>query len=144
MNIKAKYMGYFVFGFFMSRAVISSKAEIMIYLLGILGFVLTISVPNYVGDMRTLLETSAIFVLLREHCPKNEKLREVFRLLGKYSFGAYLVHEAVIQVLRKLGLDVISFNPVFAVPVVSVTAFALSLGISAVLNHISVLNKYIV
>ena len=145
MDIAATFTGYFVFGLFMSRAVISKKAEKVIYALGILGFVLTVSASDYVNsDIRILLEISAIFVLLREHCPKNERLREVFRIIGKYSLGVYLAHEAVIQVLRKLGLDTISFNPVLSVPVISVTAFAISLAISAILNHIPVVKKYIV
>ena len=59
--------------------------------------------------------------------------------MSKYSFGAYLVHALIIEQLDKqLGLNTLSFNPVLAVVFITVTVFAVSFGISAVLSRISI------
>ncbi|MBQ3764228.1 MAG: hypothetical protein II869_04565, partial [Synergistaceae bacterium] len=69
---------------------------------------------------------------------------KIVRVLSQYSFGAYLVHDAVISLIDKLGLNTLTFNPIFSIPVISVMVFVISFVISAVLNHVPVLKKYIV
>ena len=65
-------------------------------------------------------------------------------LLSKYSFGAYLIHPFVISVLKYLGLNTLTFNSLLAVPIIGVIVFCGSFLISGILNHIPILNKYIV
>ena len=144
MSSTLKYTGYFVFGHFLSISALSAREKHIIYALGIFSFIISILVRQMGIVLWPLFEASAIFILFKEHCPENQRLRELFVLLGKYSLGVYLVHEAVLQLLRKLGLDVLSFSPMFSVPVISIATFIISFAISTVLNHIPVLKKYIV
>ena len=65
--------------------------------------------------------------------------------LANYSFGAYLVHVLILDQLDILfGINSLSFNPLFSVPVIGVVLFIASFAISGLLHKIPVLNKYIV
>lgn len=88
-----------------------------------------------------MCEAAAVFVFFRERL--NFPVR-FMRALSQYSFGAYLAHPAVIEFLAELGLDSLTFSPAASIPVIAVIVFVISFGISAVLNHIPVLKKYIV
>ena len=157
LSIFSTHVGYFVFGYVMSRIKLSRNVERMIYVLGVLGFLGTFLYSRYslqndslytrypIGSgLSVLFQATAIFVLFKEHCPANEKVRDFFRVLAKYSFGAYLAHEAVIHLLRKLGLNLLLFDTRLSVPVIASATFVVAFGISAVLNQIPVLRKYIV
>ncbi|MBQ7215854.1 MAG: hypothetical protein IJS39_07695 [Synergistaceae bacterium] len=55
----------------------------------------------------------------------------------------YLIHALILEMLKKYRLYTLTFSPILSVPVISVIVFIISLMISAVLNHIPVLKKYI-
>ena len=69
---------------------------------------------------------------------------KIIRKLSEYSFGAYLIHPAFVNIVGRLGLKALTFTPVISVPLTTAIVFLLSFGISAVLNHIPVIKKYIV
>ena len=74
-----------------------------------------------------------------------DNVANVLKMLSKYSFGAYLVHVMVIvQMNHILGLNTLSFDPALSVPVIGIISFVISYVISGILNHIPVLNRYIV
>ena len=83
-----------------------------------------------------------VFIFFKRNFYRANKF---IRHLSQYSFGAYLVHdEIIIQVTRRIGLNAFSFNPVISVPVIALIVFVISFVISAVINNIPVLKKYIV
>ncbi len=88
-----------------------------------------------------MLEAVMVFVFFRA---KFSRYSRIIRALSQYSFGAYLVHDAVIMLVGKLGLNPLTFSPAVSIPVISVIVFVISFAVSAVLNHIPVLKKYIV
>ena len=149
------YCGYFLFGHFLNRAQISPKAERLIYVLGIAGVFagmflsvtasLLTGKPNQVfyGNLtvNSMFEAVAVFVFFRQRLNFPSRL---IRTLSQYSFGAYLVHDAVIKALMMLGLNTLTFSPVISVPAISLLVFAISFAVSAVLNHVPVLRRYIV
>lgn len=150
------YTGYFLLGYVLDRADISHKLERMIYLAGIIGAGMTILMTSYASFLKNepqtffyndlsvnvLLESMAMFVFFKQHC--NHESSVIVRKLSQYSFGAYLVHPAVMFSLEKLGLNTLTFNPVFSVPAITAIMFVVSFMLSAVLNHIPVVKKYIV
>ena len=127
------------------------------YLAGIIGAGMTVIMSSYVSllknepqgifynelSVKILLESVAVFVFFKQHCNRENK---IVLKLSQYSFGAYLVHALTLALLREYtGLHTLTFNPViFSVPVIAVIVFIISFIISAVLNHIPVLKKYIV
>lgn len=161
-RIAVGYSGYFVLGYYLNKSRICRKAEAIIYSLGILGFLgtaaLTVFASNYSGSANTifydyfsltvLFESIAVFVFGKKHLSGlnlSFKAKMLLVNISKYSFGAYLVHAMVITVLdQHFGLDTLTFNPVISVPVIGLIVFVISFAISAVINRIPVLKKYIV
>ena len=153
-NFAAGFTGYFLLGYCLNNASITKKTERLIYIAGIIGFAATILMSLYASHFKgepynfygnhtvnTLFEAIAVFVFFKKKLNFPVK---IVRVLSQYSFGAYLVHDAVISLIDKLGLNTLTFNPIFSIPVISVMVFVISFAISAVLNHVPVLKKYIV
>ncbi|MBR4196811.1 MAG: acyltransferase family protein [Synergistaceae bacterium] len=149
------FAGYFLLGYFLNRVNISRRAERLIYIAGTAGFTATVFVSLYASrftggafgkfyashTVNVMLEAVMVFVFFRV---KFNWPSRIIRALSRYSFGAYLVHVAVIRLVGKFGLNPLTFSPLISIPVISVIVFVISFGISALLNHIPVLNKYIV
>ena len=155
MEFVAGYTGYFLLGYVLDRMNISPKLERVIYLAGVLGVSFTVLMSSFASvymneatemfyknqTVNVMCESVAVFVFFRMHFNRESV---IIRKLSQYSFGAYLVHDAVIQLIRKLGLHSLTFCPVFSVPVAAAVVFMLSFTISGILNHVPVLKKYIV
>ena len=152
---------YFIGGFYLSRRDFSLKEEIVLYSVGILAFLFSIFAPvvhakaqgapsavfyNY-DSLNVLLTSVPIFVFARQHLnfPKlGEQALGVLGRLSKYSFGVYLVHPMVIELLGRFGIDTFSCNAFFSVPLLAVIVFASSMALSALLHQIPVVKKYFV
>ena len=155
LNFAARFSGYFLLGYILHRSKITPKLEKAIYCMGIISFILTAPLTSAISKLcgkashifydnltlNILCESIALFVFFKRHIQKPSA---VIRKLAQYSFGAYLVHLAIIDTVKLCGLHSMAFNPIFSVPVISVIVFVCSFVISAVLNHIPVLKKYIV
>ena len=149
------FTGYFLLGYLLNNADISHKTKRMIYIAGITGFVATVLMSLYASHFKgepvgsfyanhsvnVMCEAIAMFILFKA---KFNRPSKIIRTLSQYSFGMYLVHDAVISSLGKLGLNSLTFSPVVSIPVISVIVFVISFAISAVLNRVPVLRKYIV
>ncbi|MBQ3705491.1 MAG: acyltransferase family protein [Clostridia bacterium] len=159
MHVVLGYTGYFILGYFLHRITLSRKQRIAIYVSGLSGFVFTVGMEllfasrnQYSGgiyidyfSVNILMESIAVFTFCRYHQFKGRRWNQLFKNLSKYSFGAYLVHVLVIeQVTDRMGLDVLSFNPVLSVPCTGFAVFVLSFSVSALLNRIPAVNQYIV
>ena len=156
------YVGFFVAGYYINKVEISKKTQRLIYVLGIVGVIATIVLSAWIsmllGAPREEFYKSftvnvapaaiAVFTFGKYHLNNlklSDKAKKIVRVLSKYSFGAYLVHVMVIEGLAAvIGLEIVYTNPVWAVPFVSVIVAVLSFVISAVVNRIPILNKYIV
>lgn len=166
MNLVMGYAFYFVLGYVLINTVLEQKTEIMIYLLGMAGFVFTIifngplpvalqkPVGNYYDYycVNVLFEAVAVFVLFQRlfGTKKNIALGEISRaqsillLLSKWSFGVYLVHAMVIELLDKYwGMNSMTYPAVVSMPVISAIVLVVSYLVSAVLNKLPIVGKYI-
>ena len=149
------FTAYFLLGYFLNNAQISPRAEYLIYIAGIAGFAATVLMSLHVSlligkpsgfyndhNVNVMFESISVFVFFKE---KFNRPSRIIRALSQYSFGAYLVHVAVIGlIINKLGLNTLAFTPAISIPVISVIVFVISFAISAALNHIPFINKYIV
>ena len=152
------YVFYFVLGYFLNNVEMSKKQRRYVYLLGAVGFLLTIVLDlavalktqtccqNYYSyfSINVMLESIAVFIAFKYAKFKNDKVYRIMTILSKYSFGAYLVHVLVIELLSKKGLNTLSFNPIVSVPIIGIVVFVISYLISAVCNKIPKINQYIV
>jgi len=156
------YTSYFVLGYFLSKVDLNRKLRIVIYIFGIIGFITTILLTAGFSSkmqiaygefysnfsLNVLLESISIFVFARYELTKIfslVKYKNVVLKTSKYSFGIFLVHALVIEIMIIiLGINNLSFNPIFSIPVLSLAVFLVSYIISAILNRIPIINKYIV
>ncbi|MCR5736920.1 MAG: acyltransferase family protein [Eubacterium sp.] len=152
---------YFVIGYFFSSREKEIKWTKGIYIGGFIGFVLTIVLSSLLSlylrsandffygsfTINVLLESIFVFCVFKKifsNIKFSDTARRIIVHLSKYSFGIYLVHVFVLDMLEKKGLDTLGFNPIISVPVISIIVFLISLCISAVLNQIPIVKKYIV
>ena len=152
---------YFVGGYYLSRRDFSRKEEIVLYCIGIAGLLFSIFAPvvhakaqgapsdifyNY-NSLNVLLTSVPIFVFAKKHLnfPRmGERAYAILRKLSKYSFGVYLVHPMVIELLQHFGIDTFSCNAFFSVPLLAVFVFTVSTAISVLLSRVPIVNKYFV
>ncbi len=156
------YPCYFVAGYYLSKTELSKKARRLLYALGLLAFLSTIVLSIVISKDRqkpyaalfenftlnVALETIAVFVFAKynlNRMPKSKRVQGLIFAFSKYSFGIYLVHILVLDILNKqCGINTLSFNAALSVPALILGLFVISALISFLLNRIPVVNKYIV
>ena len=152
---------YFVGGYYLSRREFNRREEIVLYCIGAAALLFSIAAPivlsraqdapsdafyNY-NSLNVLLTSVPIFVFAKQHLNfpnMSERALVTLGKLSKYSFGIYLVHPMIIELLQHFGIDIFSCNAFFSVPLLAILVFAVSAALSALLNHIPIVKKYIV
>ena len=149
---------YFILGYYLNKTDIRKKHRTIIYILGVIGLVLTIilnliaskkagkSLEVFYGgtSANVLLMSIAVFVWFKYNIKGTENLNKIIVNLSKYSFGAFLVHIFLLKVLHAFGIHSTSFHPVLSVPGITIFTTLVSYLISLILNKIPVIKKYIV
>ena len=153
---------YFVFGYYLSSHSITKKQRRFIYIGGIVGFLFTAAggaaasiylkkpVAMFLANnaLGICLQAIGIFVLAKQlfsakRLPK--KVQSALAYLADISFGAYLVHFLVILLLERfLNLHALRFHTLFSIPLLTIIVAVISFGISALLNRIPIVKKYLV
>lgn len=158
MNLISGFSAYFILGFYLNKTNITKKRRLVIYILGVIGLALTILLNWYASknanqsleafygptSVNVLLMSMAIFVWFKYNVKGNDKFNKIIIKLSKYSFGAFLVHIFILQVLHAFGIQTTSFHPVLSVPAITIATTFASYLISLILNKIPVIKKYIV
>ena len=154
------YMGYFVLGYYINSIELNKRQRYIIYLLGVFGFVLTVTLEQisavknqacngyYIGNFSVtiFLESVAVFTWFKYRKYNKCKLNGFVQKLSKYSFGAYLVHALIIDLIyREWNIDSRIFDETaLGVISASILVFVVSFVVSALLNKIPILNKFMV
>lgn len=117
-----------------------------------------VSILTDKGAYTFMLETNPLVILAsagifayfkgeKDEASKEEEHSQSARTavwIGGNSFGIYLVHFAVMEVLSKsFGIDVTLCNPILSVPLVSLLIFAISLAITVVMKKIPVVCRIV-
>ena len=149
------YAGYYVAGWYLRHYTIGRVPEFLLYLLGILGLVLTLGGDALLGGGRELwysdtapgvaLTAAALCALFRYVLGISEERsrRRAVHALGSYVFGAYLIHQLWMLLFRWLGLTVTALEPVFFVPLLALVLLALSLPMAWLLRLIPGAGKWL-
>lgn len=149
------YVGYFIGGYYLSIVDINKFSRCVIYSLGILGFLATIALDavlsanlnyptsNYQNafSINVLFESITVFVWFRYHSFRMNRLNKMMIKFAKYSFGAYLLHVAIIG---RLDIPALASHSIVYIPIVGVITFGVSYILSAVLNQIPIFNRFFV
>lgn len=148
------HLAILLLGHVLHRTELSAKARRMIYAAGVLGVAVTgvgtVWASNYGGIQssvffdhaapNTLCAAAAIFVFAKYHLTR---LPRAVEWMAKNSFGVYLCHAILIDILADRGIHVLTFDPVWSVPVLSAGIFAAALVLTAVISKIPVVGKYL-
>lgn len=156
------YSFFYVLGYYLHTTDFTKLARIVSYLLGLLGFILTIGLTaissihksemdqSYYSylSVNVILEAIGVFVFAKYELSKikaSQRFASFIQKISKYTFGCYLMHDFVIYGFANyLHIDATYYNPLVAVPFLTVVTFTISTLASALLNHIPILKKYIV
>ncbi|OCX54072.1 hypothetical protein BEL04_07310 [Mucilaginibacter sp. PPCGB 2223] len=153
------YIGYLVLGHSLAFAKFKVKnMRVWMYLLFVVSLALIVCgtyllYQHYNGISTIMYEpispsimliASSVFLIGKSSAPKLPqwliKLRD---FAGTYSFGVYLSHALILQLLDQQGLNYKLFNPLFSIPVTAFTCMVLSLLLVWIVNKIPFVGKYI-
>lgn len=152
---------YFVFGYYLSKCHLTVCRRRWIYAMGIFGLLISgfgsyglakngvVDLPLLNNNYITIVAfTGAVFVFARSHCSfdgmKGWAVSLILKL-SKYSFGAYLVHALVIEMIEHyIGYELFQIGPIFSLLLLFLVVCVVSFSISAIINHIPFIKKYIV
>ena len=161
-TLSVGYGAYFIGGWYLSQKDFNKRQRVLIYILGVaglLGTILGTSVISYrtgkampdpffnYFSVEVMLEAMALFVFAKHAFGKRAFGARAVRwiaALSQYSFGAYLAHILVLNMVQRLGLRVTSFSAIVSVPLLTAVVYAGSMTISAILHRIPWLQKYAV
>ena len=162
MTLVVGYSVYYVMGYRLSTIKVSPRLLCLAVAGGLIGFISTILLTRWISlssgsanqmfygylGLNVMLESVCVFVLCRCIAEKHKINRSASTLLSRlsgYSFGAFLVHPLMINILRDyLHLNTLTFNPIVSIPLILILVAAASFLISAAIHKVPVLNRYIV
>jgi surface polysaccharide O-acyltransferase-like enzyme len=155
------YVGYYIFGYYLTAYPLSKKITKAIYLLGIVGVLITILASSIVsiklGEPNTfygnltpnvMFSSLAVVLFFKKVVSKKVFSSNQIRFistLSRTSLGTYLLHPFLIDILARLAhIDTLSFNPFFSVPLLSFIVFVLCSLTIWLIDKIPVMRKYVI
>ncbi len=154
----AYYLGYFVCGHIIYERIKNIKLEkkynfwcIMTYILSVLimaTLTYFLSVSNnkltttmlWYRGILIILESFSMFILILIN-EKKFKSKHI-ETLGGLSFGVYLIH-AIFLFLIKDNINITDYNPLWAIPVITIVIYATSVISSYILKKIPIIKSLI-
>ena len=116
-NLVLGYTFYFVLGYYLGNTKLNKKQKVAVYISGLLGFLSTVLLNAMVAwetqkpcqtyynnfSINVLLEAIVVYIWFKNKNYDGRKINGLISKLSKYSFGAYLVHAFVIDMLHRAG-----------------------------------------
>lgn len=160
-------IGYYILGFLLDRVDIRFNKKILFYILGIFGLISTIFGTYYLMYFNNgvfadnfysylapnvMLMAIGIFIMFKSIkweriIRSNGLFDKMIQSFNKTSFGIYLIHPLIIDVLKSkyIGLKIgpMSFNYIIGIPVVSIIVFLISHIIIWTIQRIPIVRKVI-
>ena len=147
-------MSLLLMGHLLARREISPKARRLLWGAGVLSIPLTTAgtvwltgvtgAPSTIffdhASPTTLCAGAALFVFAKYHLTA---LPGWAAWLADRSFGVYLIHVLVLELLAEAGWDVLAFAPTWWTPVLAQAVFAVSALAAAILQKVPILGKYL-
>lgn len=141
-------------GHWLNSHELAPKHRHLLYGLGLLGLAVTapgtVWVSRWAGRNVTLffdqaapnvlLSAAALFVFARYHLKQLPKWVD---FLAKCSFGIYLSHALVIEILEKHAISTVVLNPLWSVPVLSFAVFSVAALFTAAVRNLPGIGKIV-
>lgn len=150
---------YFVLGYVFSKRETSKNINIIIGIVSAISFVFTFiatvvysyfngkayGVLDYMYP-NIVLYSVGIFFFFKDIVSKinfSEKIQKIIVSLSSLTFGIYLIHYLVLEVLCKFGINITMFHPILSIPVLAVITFCIGGLIVWLIRKIPKVGKYI-
>ena len=161
LDITIGYVGYMMAGYALHKYNLPDIWKKRLYLVGILGACVTVLgtsiVSFFQGELyplfyeyltpNILVSSLAFFVFVKEKV-KNKKFtpkqQQIIHTSSTYSFGVYLVHVLIRNILWKVGLNTTLFTPILSVPLLALLIGMLSFGVTHLLMKQPMLKKTVI
>lgn len=164
LNLFHWALGYFVLGFFLGKYSIPKKQRKGLYILGFLGLIVTIygtylltkyNNGVYVAHLysyyapNVIFTSIAVFLLFKnidwnKIVGNNNLIKKMISSLNSTSFGIYLVHFLVLDIISSGDMGIVIkatfFNPFIGILLVSSITFIISHVVVKILQAIPILN----
>ena len=161
MSAAIQYSGFYILGYYLNKYPLDRKFRIPVYILGFLSIAATALATVYFSFSAmnaqsqyleyllptTMLSSCSLFIFIQNACAKrsfSDKKKQVIAALSKYSFGVYLCHIFVINTFNRLDIIKLELPYIVIFSIALISTVIISTIVSAILNHIPVLKKYIV
>lgn len=156
------YIGYFILGHYLSHYEVSKKLEYLVYVLGVILILAAIGLC-YISSQKSgkpiqsfyenytlagFFWGSLFFLFFKNHVSKikwNEKQEKRICYLGSCTFGIYLIHALIRDILHRIGIDSMMIsNTAIAIPLLITMIFVLSLAAVMIIKKIPRVSKWII
>lgn len=143
MKFVLGYSGYYVLGYYLRRYPLSAKRERTLYICGTVLLLLG-ATANTVCSVRegayterftgytnpnTIIVAAAIYTLFTKRISQvqfSEKAMHLISKLSEHSFGVYLVHAFLLDIIGTTGLKPTMLHPLVMMPVITLLTFSVS------------------
>ena len=138
------YSGYMVLGYYLVKLPVCtaktrfSAALIFLLTVAVSAFFtylfsknnhkLDLTMYSYLG-VNTIIQSIAIFMLVKDLTVENRHLYQTFETVSKYSYGIYLVHIIIISIMFDHGIYWAIAHPLISLPVITLMVLVCSFAI---------------
>ncbi len=150
------YVGYFILGHYIDKWKRKDKKDFVLYLLGFLGCILTVSAVLYdcISTQEinerfwnynmpwVALSSFGAFIFVKNNFSYGI-IYKLMHIIAKYSLGIYLTHFLFIMLLWNNGFSTFSFTGILSVPVITLIVLLLSLVAALAVSKITYLLRRI-
>lgn len=160
-ELVTSYAGYYVLGHYLGDSQFGKKKEFIVYGLGILFIGVGILLCQYYSvqsgvamqsfyenyTVPTFFYSSAVFLFFKNYLSKIKwglQSEKVICRIGNCTFGIYLIHAFFRDILKRTGIDSLTWNTAVGIPLIAVFIFILSYIAIEIIKAIPGLKKWIV
>jgi surface polysaccharide O-acyltransferase-like enzyme len=153
------FIGYYVAGYYFANFEVARKTKNLIFFLGIISLIIniigTVAISFYTGATSgTLIDSYkspaialmsyAVFILFKKVSINNfPRFKNAIILVGKNTFGIYLIHNIIISVVTRFGLNIYIIHPIISIPLISLLVFVASFLCSAIMMKIPLVKNVV-
>lgn len=153
MKFVLGYSGYYVLGYYLRKFPLSDKWERLLYVCGAILLLLGAAAntvcsvqegaytERFTGytNPNTIIVVAAIYALFTKRIGNvqfSKKITKTISGLSEYSFGVYLIHAFILDIIGTTGLKPTSQHPVVMMPVITLLTFAVTAVLVAMIRKI--------
>ena len=142
------YVGYMVLGYYLCQRSLPSRVlSILFILVGtsvtFFGTIYLSAQDNHFNEFfygylspNVLLSSAGLFLLFRTLSIRNSRLQALSSFVNNHSYGIYLVHILILELLHYVGINWQFIHPAIGIPVAALSCLVLSIVSIYVLTKI--------